>query len=68
MHEKLPVGELFIVKQFLCDFFQGRRVKVSLYLQTGIQAVDGTISLRCPPPPRASYLFAPFLPAHHPSP
>ena len=45
-------GEL---KQGLCRFFSDKRVKVSLFLQDGIQKPDGTITLSCrgPVPPGA---------------
>lgn len=41
----LSVGEFFALRHVLCRFFQDRRVKVSLFLQDGIQNLDGTIVL-----------------------
>eukprot|EP00735_Rhodelphis_limneticus_P014985 TRINITY_DN9110_c0_g1::TRINITY_DN9110_c0_g1_i1::g.18209::m.18209 TRINITY_DN9110_c0_g1::TRINITY_DN9110_c0_g1_i1::g.18209 ORF type:complete len:375 (+),score=55.15,sp/Q29S00/OSCP1_BOVIN/39.18/9e-77,Oscp1/PF10188.4/1.2e-60,Ribosomal_60s/PF00428.14/0.14,Ribosomal_60s/PF00428.14/1.5e+04 TRINITY_DN9110_c0_g1_i1:132-1256(+) len=41
----LPVGELVLLRQTLSRFVQDRRVKVSLFLQDGIQNVDGSIIL-----------------------
>ena len=38
-------GDFFMLKQGLCRFFQGRRVKVSLFLQDGLQNMDGSMVL-----------------------
>uniref|UniRef100_A0A7S0LWA0 Protein OSCP1 n=2 Tax=Coccolithus braarudii TaxID=221442 RepID=A0A7S0LWA0_9EUKA len=35
------------LKQALCRFFSDKRIKVSLFLQDGIQKPDGTIALSC---------------------
>lgn len=46
VHGALPLGEWFMLKHMLASFFQGRKVKVSLLLQSHMQAMDGTIALR----------------------
>lgn len=38
-------GDFYMLKHVLCRFFQGRRVKVSLFLQDHIQNLDGSIIL-----------------------
>ena len=38
------------LKQALCRFFEDKHVKVSLFLQDGIQKPDGTIALSCAGP------------------
>jgi hypothetical protein len=43
MFECLSAGELTLLRQTLCRFFQDRRVKVSLFLQDQIQLNDGAI-------------------------
>jgi len=45
-YDRMGPGELWRLKQTLCRFFQDRRVKVSLFLQDGLQNMDGTIVLR----------------------
>eukprot|EP00741_Cyanophora_paradoxa_P023699 tig00021612_g22893.t1 len=51
----MSAGELLLVRQTACRFFQDKRVKVSLFLQDGIQAPDGTVVLPVggPMPPGA---------------
>lgn len=44
-YELMRPGELWRLKQALCRFFQDRRIKVSLFLQDGLQAMDGTLVL-----------------------
>jgi hypothetical protein len=47
----LSLGSFHSLKQLLARFFQDRRVKVSLFLQDGLQNMDGTIVLNvngCP--------------------
>jgi hypothetical protein len=39
----LSYGNFHLLKQLLTRFFQDRRVKVSLFLQDGLQNMDGTI-------------------------
>lgn len=41
----LNMGEFHLLKQLLASFFQDRRVKVSLFLQTGLQTPNGHICL-----------------------
>lgn len=41
----LSQGELWNLRYTLCRFFQDRRVKVSLFLQDGLQNMDGTLVL-----------------------
>jgi hypothetical protein len=41
----LKIGELWGLKHALGRFFQDRRVKVSLFLQDGLQGMDGTLVL-----------------------
>jgi hypothetical protein len=38
-------GDFFTLKHALCRFFQERRVKVSLFLQDGLQNLDGSMVL-----------------------
>jgi hypothetical protein len=45
LYSRLPLGELASLHLTLARFFQDRRVKVSLFLQDGIQNMDGTIVL-----------------------
>lgn len=45
LYGSLRKADWFRVRQALCRFFQDRRVKVSLFLQDGIQNIDGTIVL-----------------------
>lgn len=51
----LPVGELWRLRRALLNFFQDRRVKVSLFLQDKVQNLDGTmvLSRKGPLPPLA---------------
>ncbi|GMF37695.1 unnamed protein product [Phytophthora fragariaefolia] len=39
-----PAG-FYMLKQYLCRFFQDSRIKVSLFLQNGIQGMDGTLAI-----------------------
>jgi len=41
----LPAGELWRLRRALLNFFQDRRVKVSLFLQDKVQNLDGTMVL-----------------------
>ncbi|KAG7393000.1 Protein oscp1 [Phytophthora pseudosyringae] len=38
-------ADFYMLKQFLCRFFQDTRIKVSLFLQNGIQGMDGTLAI-----------------------
>jgi hypothetical protein len=38
-------GQFALLRQTLCRFFQDRRVKVSLFLQDGIQSADGLVNI-----------------------
>jgi hypothetical protein len=42
----LGAAEWFLLKQFLGRFFQDTRIKVSLFLQNGIQGMDGTLAIK----------------------
>lgn len=42
----MSAGEFYLLKQYLCRFFQDTRIKVSLFLQNGIQGMDGTLAIR----------------------
>lgn len=42
-YSSLPPGEAFALRHTLARFFQDRRVKVSLFLQDGLQNMDGSI-------------------------
>ena len=42
----LTYGDWMLLKSFLCDFYQNRKIRVSLFLASGIQSMDGTIALR----------------------
>ncbi|TYZ57089.1 hypothetical protein PybrP1_010858 [[Pythium] brassicae (nom. inval.)] len=39
-------ADFHLLRQYLCRFFQDARIKVSLFLQSGIQGMDGTLALR----------------------
>lgn len=39
-------ADFHLLRQYLCRFFQDTRIKVSLFLQSGIQGMDGTLALR----------------------
>ncbi|TMW57618.1 hypothetical protein Poli38472_003543 [Pythium oligandrum] len=39
-------ADFYLMKQYLCRFFQDTRIKVSLFLQNGMQGMDGTLALR----------------------
>jgi len=43
LYRSFSANQMALVRQTLCRFFQDRRVKVSLFLQDGIQALDGTV-------------------------
>jgi hypothetical protein len=45
-YARLPVGELCALRRALARFFQDRRVKVSVFLEEGLQTPDGTLVLR----------------------
>eukprot|EP00736_Rhodelphis_marinus_P014211 Rmarinus@m.6252 len=53
-YSELPLGDMMLLRQSLCRFVHDRRVKVSLFLQDGIQNQDGSIVLpkQSPLPPR----------------
>ncbi|KAF4320334.1 hypothetical protein BBO99_00000462 [Phytophthora kernoviae] len=38
-------ADFFMLRQYLCCFFQDTRIKVSLFLQNGIQGMDGTLAI-----------------------
>ncbi|OWZ12742.1 hypothetical protein PHMEG_00014045 [Phytophthora megakarya] len=38
-------ADFYMLKQYLCRFFQDTRIKVSLFLQNGIQGIDGTLAI-----------------------
>ncbi|KUF99438.1 hypothetical protein AM588_10010734 [Phytophthora nicotianae] len=38
-------ADFYMLKQYLCRFFQDTRIKVSLFLQHGIQGMDGTLAI-----------------------
>ncbi|KAL4159865.1 hypothetical protein PRNP1_000438 [Phytophthora ramorum] len=38
-------ADFYMLKQYLCRFFQDTRIKVSLFLQNGIQGMDGTLAI-----------------------
>ena len=40
---QLSVGDFWALKHVLTRFMQDRRVKVSLFLQAGLQNMDGTM-------------------------
>ena len=42
-YSSLTVGEFYVLKHSLLRFLQDRRVKVSLFLQDGLQNLDGTM-------------------------
>ncbi|GLD96211.1 hypothetical protein PINS_up004889 [Pythium insidiosum] len=42
----MSAADFFLLKQHLCRFFQDTRIKVSLFLQNGIQGADGTLMIR----------------------
>lgn len=44
-YTSLTVGQFYSLKHALCRFLQDRRVKVSLFLQDGLQNLDGTMVL-----------------------
>lgn len=39
-------ADFYLLRQYLCRFFQDTRIKVSLFLQSGIQGMDGTLAIR----------------------
>ncbi|RLN72755.1 hypothetical protein BBJ28_00006287 [Nothophytophthora sp. Chile5] len=39
-------ADFYVLRQYLCRFFQDTRIKVSLFLQNGIQGTDGTLAIR----------------------
>lgn len=43
--DTMSPGDFYLLKQYLCRFFQDTRIKVSLFLQTGIQSTDGTLAV-----------------------
>jgi len=45
MYGNMSIGSLAALRQAIAMFFQDRRVKVSLFLQDGIQHSDGEIAL-----------------------
>jgi hypothetical protein len=42
----MTAAGFYQLRQYLCRFFQDTRIKVSLFLQNGIQGADGTLTLR----------------------
>jgi len=55
-YQNLSPGDWVQLRHALCGFFHDRRIKVSLFLQEGIQAADGRIVL---PPPEVAGTSAP---------
>ena len=55
LYSSMSLGTLYILKHTICDFFQDRRVKVSIFLQEQVQNNDGTFKIRAdgPLPPNA---------------
>ncbi len=55
LYGSMTTGTLYILKHTICDFFQDRRVKVSIFLQEKVQNNDGTFKIRSagPLPPTA---------------
>eukprot|EP00640_Fibrocapsa_japonica_P001330 CAMPEP_0113936056 /NCGR_PEP_ID=MMETSP1339-20121228/3047_1 /TAXON_ID=94617 /ORGANISM="Fibrocapsa japonica" /LENGTH=397 /DNA_ID=CAMNT_0000938393 /DNA_START=126 /DNA_END=1319 /DNA_ORIENTATION=- /assembly_acc=CAM_ASM_000762 len=47
---RLSAGDWIMLRQQLLAFFKGRKIKVSLFLKTGIQRLDGTVVLNCAGP------------------
>lgn len=43
LSQSFKAYDYMIVKQQLCKFFQDRHTKVSLFIQDGIQALDGMV-------------------------
>ena len=56
LYSNMSLGTLYILKHTICDFFQDRRVKVSIFLQEQVQNNDGTFKIRAdgPLPPNAT--------------
>lgn len=42
----MSAADFHLLRQYLCRFFQDTRIKVSLFLQSGIQGMDGTLAIR----------------------
>ncbi|EGZ20353.1 hypothetical protein PHYSODRAFT_245863 [Phytophthora sojae] len=42
---RMSPADFYMLKQYLCRFFQDTRIKVSLFLQNGIQGMDGTLAI-----------------------
>jgi hypothetical protein len=45
LFDDMTPGQFMLLRQTLCRFFQDRRVKVSLFLQDGIQSLDGLVNI-----------------------
>ena len=45
LYSSFTYGDWMLLKSFLCDFYQNRKIRVSLFLASGIQSMDGTIAL-----------------------
>lgn len=45
LFDSMTPGEFALMRHTLCRFFQDRRVKVSLFLQDGIQSADGLVNI-----------------------
>lgn len=45
LYTSLTNGQFMMLKESLMRFLQGKKIKVSLFLQQGLQAVDGTLIL-----------------------
>lgn len=43
----MTAGEWLLVRQSLYSFVQGRKIKVSLFLQNSMQNLDGSFMLSC---------------------
>lgn len=43
---RLTIGDYFILRQSLLQFFQDRRIKVSVFLQKNMQTLDGSIIMK----------------------
>ena len=46
LYSSMTLGTMYVLKHTICDFFQDRRVKVSIFLQEQVQNNDGTFKIR----------------------
>ena len=44
-YSNMSQGNLYLLKQTLCDFFQDHRVKVSIFLHENVQNMDGSFKI-----------------------